>query len=246
MSEQEFDTPETAADVWERTVSNPNPITKEAVRGNDPNPEAPVIPDRVLVTGQLEELYATKEPAADPVMEKLAALEDSLVPRQEPENPAVYNEIQKLRAEIARRDQEAAEAAAAEELEARKRTIKEGFIASIDDTDDFPAIKASGFAEKVFDQLDAAQQSGEPVSEEELLSKTEAELWGLYEALHTLKSSTTSEETPASEAPQTSTPTLTPSLTAADSPVDVESVYEATKGDRRAAAAELWNNIVNR
>lgn len=245
MSEQaEFDTPETAADVWERTV-NPKPITKEDVRGNDPKPSEPVLPDRALVTGQLKDIYNdTSGPKADPMMEKLAALEDSLVPRQEPEYPEVYHEIQKLRAEIEKRDREALEAERAEELAARVRTVKEGFVASLEESEDFPAIKAAGWAEKIFDQLHAAQQAGEDVSEAELLSKTEADLWSMYEVLHAVRNPTTSQEPQASEAPQPQT-TLTPRLTATDTPQDVESIYESTRGDRRAAAAQLWNNIFN-
>lgn len=235
---------ERAKEVWESTAK-PQPITKEDVRGTDPKPDAPVIPDRALVISQLNDLYADTTPSVDPIQEKLAALEESLVPRPEPENPAVYNEIQKLRAELERRDREAIEAEQAVEREARLRTVREGFVESIESTEDFPAIKAAGFAEKVFDQLHAAQQAGEEVSEEELLSKTEADLWNLYEVLHAVRTPTTSEEAPVSQTP-TQTPTLTPSLTATDAPRDLESIYADVRGDRRAAAVEVWNNIFNR
>ena len=246
MSEEQAPSaPETAEQVWNRTAAAPA-LSKEDVRGNDPKPAAPVLPDRALVTGALKDIYKDTAPKADPIMDKLAALEESMVPRQEPEYPAVYNEIQKLRAEIERRDREAAEAAQAEEREARLRTVREGFVGSIEESEDFPAIKAAGFAEKVFDQLLAAQQAGEDVSEADLLSETEAGLWGLYEALKQVKTQTTSQEPQASEAPRTQTPTITPSLSAADSPRDVESIYEQVRGDRRAAAAELWDNIMNR
>jgi hypothetical protein len=238
-------TPESAPsaeEVWERTAAAP--ITKEDVRGEDPKPEAPSLPDRALVTGQLSELYASETKAADPIMDRLAQLEESLVPKVEPEHPEVYKEIQSLRAELARRDEEAAEAAAAEEREARKRTIREGFVEALRESEDFPAIVAAGYEEKLFEQLDAAQQAGEDISEETLLSDTEASLWSLYETLHALKNPTTSEEAAPSETPEHSTPkTLTPTLTAQDSAQDVESLLQGGV-DRKAAAAELWSRVV--
>ncbi len=242
-----------AADVWQRTMgmsspkpAAPAPITKEDVRGNDPNPEAPVIPDRALVTGKIAEILSVGAPApVDPVAERLAQLEDKLTPKAQPENPAVYKEIQALRAELAERDRLEVEQQIAEEREARMRTLREGFVAEIEESEDFPAIKAAGFAEKVFDQLHAAQLAGEDVSEAEVLSKTEADLWSLYEALSALKDPTTSEEAPVSETP-TPTPTLTPALSATDAPRDLESIYADVRGDRRAAATEVWNNIFNR
>jgi hypothetical protein len=230
--------PATAAEVWERTV---NPITKEEVRGNDPTPDAPVLPDRALVTGQLAEIYADDAPAVDPISEKLAALEESLVPKAEPEHPEVYKEIQALRAELAKRDEEAQEAERAEEREARLRTVREGFVESLRESDDFPGIVAAGFEEKVFNQIHAAQQNGEDVSEAKLLSDTEAELWQLFDVLSEVRNPTTSEEPQASEQ-QTPTPTLTPALSAADSAVSLEDMY-AGPSDRKAAAAALWESL---
>ena len=236
---------ETAEQVWQRTT-NPNPITKDDVRGSDPKPEAPVLPDRALVTGQLEEIFAQGQTHSDPLADKLAALEESLVPRQEPEHPEVYKEIQALRAELAARDEAAKQAAIEEEREARLRTVREGFVESLRESEDFPAIKAAGYEEKLFDTILAKQQAGEDVSEEELLSKTESELWGLYEALSAVKSSTTSQEPKASDAPQPQTPTLTPSLSGQDAPRTLEDIYADVRGDRKAAAAEIWDNIMNR
>ena len=173
-------TPESAADVWERTVAAP--ISKEAVRGTDPKAEAPTLPDRVLVTGQLKELFEETVPQADPISERLAALEDSLVPRPEPEHPAVYKEIVALREELAARDAAAAEAVVQEEREARLRTVKEGFVESLRESEEFTAIVAAGFEEKVFNEIYAKQQAGEEVSEETILSDTEASLWALNDA----------------------------------------------------------------
>lgn len=232
-------TPESAADVWERTVA---PISKEAVRGNDPKAEAPTVPDRVLVTGQLKELFAETAPVADPISERLAALEDSLVPRQEPEHPAAYKEIVALREELAARDAAAAEAVATEEREARLRTVKEGFVESLRESEDFTAIVAAGFEDKVFNEIYAKQEAGEEVSEETILSETEASLWALNDALNELKSPTTSQDPTPSETPQT--PTLTPNLTATDSAATIDDILKEGGGDRRAAAAELWNRTV--
>jgi len=234
-------TPESAAQVWDRTVSAP--ISKEAVRGDNPKAAeaAPVLPDRVLVTGQLEALYADSTPAADPIAERLQALEQSLVPTQEPEHPEVYKELVALREELAARDAEALEAVKTEEREARLRTVREGFVESLRESPDFPGIVAAGFEEKVFAKIHAAQQAGEEVSEETILSETETELWQMYDILHAAKSSTTSEEAPPSETP--STPTLTPSLTATDEASTVEDLI-AGGGDRKAAAAELWARTV--
>lgn len=240
-------TPESAPsaeEVWARTMGNAAPITKDDVRGDDPKPEAPSLPDRALVTGQLSELYAKTDSTPDPIMDRLAQLEESLVPKVEPEHPEVYKEIQSLRAELAKRDREAAEAVANEEREARKRTIREGFVESLRESEDFPAIVAAGYEEKLFEQLDVAQQNGEDVSEAQLLSDTEASLWSLYEVLHGLKNPTTSEEPAPSDTPEHSTPkTLTPALTAEDSARDVESILQGG-ADRKAAAAELWSRTV--
>ena len=232
-------THESAADVWERTVAAP--ISKEAVRGTDPKAEAPTLPDRVLVTGQLKELFEETVPQADPISERLAALEDSLVPRPEPEHPAVYKEIVALREELAARDAAAAEAVVQEEREARLRTVKEGFVESLRESEEFTAIVAAGFEEKVFNEIYAKQQAGEEVSEETILSDTEASLWALNDALNALKTPTTSDEAPPSETPQT--PTLTPSLTATDSAATIDDILKGG-GDRRAAAAELWERTV--
>ena len=237
---------ETAAQVWDRTM-NPNPITKEAVRGDDPAPAAPTLPDRALVTGQLNDIFAEGKTQSDPLADKLAALEDSLVPRQKPEHPEVYKEIQALRQELAQRDADAAEAVAAEERDARLRTVREGFIESLRESEDFPAIKAAGYEEKLFDIILAKQQAGEDVSEETILSEMEADLWTIYDALHAAKHpSTTSQEPTQSEPPVTQTPTLTPSLSAQDAAVTTEDIYAQANGDRRAAAVEVWNNIMNR
>lgn len=246
---------ERAADVWERTMGMsapkeqaPAPITKDDVRGNDPKPDAAVIPDRALVTGKIQEILAAGTPApVDPISERLAQLEESLTPRAQPEHPAVHKEIQALRAELAERDRVEAERVAAEQRDAQLRTVREGFVESLRESEDFPAIVAAGFEEKIFNELFAKQQAGEEVSEAELLSKTEADLWELHAVLSELKSPTTSEDTQSqSEAPKPPTPTLTPSLTATDSPQGVEDIYEASRGDRRAAAAQLWDNIMNR
>jgi len=233
----------TAEQVWEKTMS-PAPITKEDVRGEDPKAEGVTLPDRALVTGQLQALYAETNKEPDPIMERLANLEESLVPRPEPENPEVYKEIQALRAELDKRDREAAEAAAEEERDARRRTLREGFVESIRESKDFPAIVAAGYEETLFEQLDAAQRTGEAVSEEQLLSDTEASLWTLYETLHALKNPTTSEENTPSEPAKPFPPkTLTPALTAEDSARDIESILQGGS-DRKAAAAELWSRTV--
>lgn len=233
-------TPESAESVWERTVAAP--ITKDDVRGKDPKAAeaAPVIPDRALVTGQLEELYADTTPKSDPLLDRLAQLEQSLVPTPEPEHPGVHAELVKLREELAARDEAAAEAVRAEEREARLRTVREGFVESLRETDSFPGIVAAGFEEKVFEKIHAAQQSGEEVSEEKILSDTESELWALYEVLHTVKAPTQSEEPTQSEATQT--PTLTPTLTAEDNAATVEDLLSG--GDRVSAAAEVWARTV--
>lgn len=236
---------ETAAQVWERTM-NPNPITKDAVRGDDPAPAEPTLPDRALVTGQLNEIFADATPASDPLADKLAALEESLVPRQEPEHPEVYKEIQALRQELADRDAQAAQAAADEEREARLRTVREGFVESIRESEDFPAIKAAGYEEKLFDTILAKQQAGEEVSEEAILSETESDLWTLYEALHSVRNPSTTSEAPTQSEPPTQPPTLTPSLSAQDTARGTSDIYADVGNDRRAAAVEVWNNIMNR
>lgn len=225
---------------------NPNPITKEAVRGDDPTPSAPTLPDRALVTGQLNDIFAEGKTQSDPLADKLAALEDSLVPRQEPEHPEVYKEIQALRQELAQRDADAAEAAATEEREARLRTVREGFVESLRESEDFPAIKAAGYEEKLFETILAKQQAGEEVSEEAILSETESDLWTLYEALHAVRSPSTTSEAQTQSEPPTQPPTLTPSLSAQDAAVGTEDIYKNVNGDRRAAAVEVWNNIMNR
>jgi hypothetical protein len=233
-------TPESAADVWERTVS-PAPITKAAVRGDDPKPEPVGLPDRALVTGQLAELYADTTSAPDPILDRLAQLEQSLVPTAEPEHPEVYKELVKLREELAQRDLDAAEAVKTEERDSRLRTVREGFVEALRESDSFPGIVAAGFETKVFETIHAKQQAGEEVSEETILSETEAELWQMYDILHAVKSTTTSDEPTPSETPQT--PTLTPTLTATDEASSIEDLM-ANGGDRQAAAAELWARTV--
>lgn len=239
--------PPTAEQVWERTVgmapakpAAAAPITKDDVRGDDPKPEAPSLPDRALVTGQLRDIYSTGQTHSDPIADRLAALEDSLVPRPEPEHPEVYKEIQALRAELAQRDEAAKEAAIAEEREARLRTLREGFVESLRESTDFPAIVAAGFEEKVFNTINAKQLAGEDVSEETILSDTETELWQMYDLLNAVKNPTTSDEPTQSETPQT--PTLTPTLTAEDNAATVEDLLQGN--DRKAAAAELWARTV--
>jgi hypothetical protein len=232
-------TPESAADVWERTVE-PAPISKAAVRGDDPKPEPVGLPDRALVTGKLEELYAEANVVPDPIMDRLAQLEQSLIPTAEPEHPAVYKELVALREELAARDEAVAEASAAEERDSRLRTLREGFVESLRETDSFPGIVAAGFETKVFETIHAKQQAGEEVSEETILSETETELWQMYDVLHAVKSKTTSQEPTPSETPQT--PTLTPTLTATDAASNIEDLMAG--GDRKAAAAELWARTV--
>jgi len=238
---------QSAQEVWDRTMGAPAaPITKDAVRGDDPAPSESVLPDRALVTGQLNEIFGATEPAADPIADKLAALEDSLVPRQEPEHPEVYKEIQALRAELAERDAAAKEAEASEERDARLRTVREGFIEALRESEDFPAIKAAGYEEKLFDSILAKQQAGEEVSEETILSDMEASLWTIYDALHAAKHPTTTSEEPTPSEPNIQPPTLTPSLSAQDTARGLEDIYTDVGNDRKAAAVEVWNNIMNR
>lgn len=240
--------PETAAQVWERTM-NPNPITKEQVKGDDPSPEAPSLPDRALVDKQLRDFIASgnAETAPDPIAERLGALEESLVPKAQPENPAVYKEVVALREELAKRDQDAAEAVAAEEREAGLRTLRTGFIEGLREDGNFPAIVAAGLEEKVFNTVyNKLEANEEGVSYDQVASEAEADLWRLFDALSEVKNPTTSEEEEPSEAPKPQTPTITPTLTAADAPRDIESLLGGHNNDRRAAAAELWDSIQNR
>ena len=238
--------PPTAQEVWDRVSAKQTPITKEEVKGEDPKGEAPIaIPDRVLVAPELAKfLEGNLEPEANPLEERLAAIEAALTPAPEAVSFDAASEVAALRAELAEKDAEAVAVRQSEANEAQFRTFKEGIIANLRaDEEKYPGIIAAGFEDNVIATLVPLLEAKEAVSEDQVASKAEAKLRALYETLKgAYETSPPSEETTESSQEQESPTTLTPDLSAADEPVDIESLLKAGLS-HRDAAAQVWDKV---
>jgi hypothetical protein len=237
--------PETKEEAWDRMVTKTEaPITKEELRGEEP-PED-VLPDRALVAPQIEEyLKGNKEPEQDPTLSEVASLrariEELAAPK--PEEPTemqtLLDKISALEQRDIQRHQDGLEKEAQEAEEARFRTFQEGVIGNIRaEEDKYPGLIALSLEDNVFNTLVNRLQEGQHTSEDEVASKAEEELWGIYETLHAIKNKTSDDQEP-SKAPNIPT-TLTPNLTAVDEPWSLE---ESMKKGKKQAQAELWNRL---
>lgn len=237
--------PETAAEVWARTMENANPITKEDVKGEKPSESAPAV-ERTLVAPELEKLIAptlTKEPTE--LEQRLAAIEAALTPAAPaPAALDLTEEVAELKEIILTERAEKAEAVAAAEEADRYSALKEGVIANIRSAPErFPALIALDQEENVYHTLVNELKAGKSVSEDDIASQANDKLMTIYNRIHAAVTSTTepSEEPQSSDAVDTEPTTLTPTLTGTDTPQDVDSMLDSGL-DRRQAAAALWES----
>jgi hypothetical protein len=220
--------PETVQQVWERTTRVP--ITKEQVRGKDPNPEPARAPDRALITPEVVKLLqAKKAKPVDPIEERLAGIERSLAPEPPVQKLSEAQELlQTLREvrdrELRRVEQE--EQDAYEKQVAAFRSAAEQAL--VDQKEKYPGLVRANLTGKVIETLVDRIERGEVASDDEIASKAEADLRAFYLELHEVYGSPTQAKTqPSSEEtkPQTSTKTLTGSLVGGDSALSSEELY---------------------
>jgi hypothetical protein len=237
--------PETKEEAWDRMVTKTEtPITKEELRGEEP-PED-VLPDRALVAPQIEEyLKGHKEPEQDPTLSEVASLRARIeelatpTPEEPTEMQTLLDKISSLEERDLQRQQDSVDKEALEAEEARFRTFKEGVVGNIrSEEDKYPGLIALSLEDNVFNTLVNMLQEGQQTSEDEVASKAEEELWGIYETLHAIKNKHSDDQEP-SKAPNVPT-TLTPDLTAVDEPWSLE---ESMKKGKKQAQAELWNRL---
>jgi len=243
----------TAAEVWERTV-NPAPITKEEVRGEPAKAkkEKPLalVPDpaeRTLVAPKIVEALAKKTvPDPSPIEERLARIEELLVPKGEPTPPSIEAEVAELKTMFMETKQEQLDAAAQAAEDAEYSLLREGVVSNIRaDKERFPLLVGLHQEENVYHTLVAQLKDGKTVSEDDIASQAEAKLQAAFDAMREAKGDTTTKsKDPAPSKTTEPSPTLSTALSTGDGPTDVESILEKT-GDRRQAAAELWDNIMN-
>lgn len=234
----------TAAEVWERVhnaAPAPEPITKDEVKGVKPGEEPK---ERKLVAPEVQEfINKGKPPETNPLEERLARIEAALsAPTEEAPKPGLEDEVRALKQALLEKEQREEQARAEAEREQSLQTFREGVVSNIDDQPDrFPFLIALGMQTEVFNTLIARLEAGESVSEDDIASEAEAKYAEAFEKMQQARTTTKSQERPASE-PKTQ-PTLTPSLSGAEGPNDIDTIMESAKGDRRAAAAQLWNAI---
>lgn len=239
--------PESAAAVWARTMENATPITKEEVRG-DREPEPATVPDRVLVAPELTKLIEAQAAAPEPTAteSRLAAIEAALTPAAEaPPAPDLTQEVAALRDLILSDRADAAAAVEQQELDSQFTALKEGVIANIRSAPErFPALIALDQEENVYHTLVGKLKAGEAVSEDDIASEANAKLMAVYERIHSAVTGKTepSEEPQSSDAVDTDTTTLTPTLTGTDTPQSIDSLINSGLS-RREAAARVWENI---
>lgn len=238
--------PPTQEQVWERTVAKP--ISKEEVRGDRPE-EPETLPDRALVAPELAKaLEASRTPEPDPIQERLDRLE-SLLSKETNAEPLPREErlLQELEA-LKEQQQEALarqqQAEAEKEYNKKMDVLREGVISNIrSDREKFPGLVALGQEEFVFNTLVQKLQAGEQVSEDDIASEAEAQFKAVYEKLTKAYGEPTQSEEPTPSEAKPETTTLHPSLSAEDSPFDLES---AIRQDKKKAAHELWERLQNR
>lgn len=237
--------PETAAEVWARTMENAKPITKDDVRGDRPDAET-TVPDRVLVAPELAKLVAKPEPAADYALtQRLAAIEALLAPKPAAAPaPDLTQEVADLRSLLLEEREEKVQALAASERDGQLQALKEGVVANIrSDAERFPALIALDQEENVYHTLVNKLEAGESVSEDDIASEANAKLVAVYQKLHAVlggQPTEPSEDPKSSDAVDTPT-TLTPALTGADQALDVDALLNAGMA-RRELAAKIWES----
>ena len=233
--------PPTAAEVWERTMGAAKPITKEDVQGGKPVEDAP---ERVLVAPELAKLVAQPTAEVSPLEQRLAAIEAALTPAPEAAPaPDLTQEVADLRAMLLEEREEAKETAALSARDEQLSALKEGVVANIrSDAARFPALIALDQEENVYHTLVNKLEAGESVSEDDIASQANAKLVAVYEKLHAVLGNLPKSEEPTSREAVDTPQTLTPALTGADSPVDVDSLLDSGMA-RRDLAAKLWESL---
>lgn len=237
---------ETAEQVWNRIqeAKATNPITKEDVRGEKPAaPGEEPAPAREPVAPKIQQFVEKHKPAVvDPIQERLDRLEALLTkPAEEPEAPDVAAEVRNLREQLEEQKREAREAAEQNAIEAEIAALREGMVANLRaEPEKYAGLVAAGYEEYVFNTVYNEQQAGRVVSEDEVASKAEAEVYQLYLNLHEAykdKTPTSKEDTP-SEAPKTETPTLLQEHSTQDEALNIDELIE--KYGKHKAADLVW------
>jgi hypothetical protein len=239
-------TPETKEQVWERTLQTEAPITKEELRGEDHKADETILPDRALVAPEIAEYLKTvEEPETGSAISDIASLRARIeelaapLPEEPSEMQQLLERFNALEQRDLKRQQDTVEKEEEEAEQARFRTFHEGVVGNIRaEEDKYPGLIALSLEGNVSTTLINQLQDGKQVSEYDVASKAETELWELYDVLHALKTKT-SEDPEPSKAPKP-TNTLTPNLTAVDEPWSMQDAM--TKG-KKQAQAELWNRI---
>jgi len=220
--------------AWEKAT----PITKEDVRG-DVEPE-PTVADREIVAHKMAEVLKPEKAEPSPLEERLARIESALSPEPEPTKPSIEAEVAQLRQLILERETEARARVEAEEREAQINGFREGVIHNLKEAaQDFPGLTALGYEENVFNSVFEAAQAGESVSEYDVAEQAEAQLRAQYEKLHAVYGEVS--DTPVqSDEPKEQTPTLTPTLTSDESPIDIQELAKKGELSRRELAELAW------
>lgn len=243
----EVDAPETKDQVWARTARKAPPITKEELRG--PETGEPVLPDRSLVAPEITEyLQSKQEVAQDPTTEGIEALrarlEELAAPESEPptESQVLLEKITALEQRDVERDRATEQRRVEEDEQARQSAFREGVVANINaDAEVYPGLIALSLQDNVYFSLYNQLKEGKTVSEADIASKAEQDVWEIYDKLHAIKTKVSDEPT-RSVAPQTPI-TITPDLVANDESWSVKDAI--MRGDKRSAKEELWNRINN-
>jgi hypothetical protein len=202
----------------------------------------------VLVAPELSKLIAAQADAPEPTAteRRLAAIEAALTPAAEATAaPDLTQEVAALRELILSDRAETAAAVEQSELDSQYTALKEGVIANIRSAPErFPALIALDQEENVYHTLVGKLKAGEAVSEDDIASEANAKLMAVYERIHAAVTGKTepSEDPKSSDAVDTDTTTLTPTLTGTDTPQDVDSLINSGL-DRRQAAAAIWESI---
>lgn len=235
-------TPPTAAEVWEKTVSKA-PITTEDVKGDEPTEEKK---ERVLVAPEIVKALAEKTPVIpDALSDRLSAIEALLAPKTDAEPTTIEAEVADLKDIILSQQAEATKATEDAADKSRWDLLRDGVISNIRaEKERFPLLIGLHQEENVYHELRLQLSEGKTVSEDDVASKAEAKLQAAFDAMKLAQGVI---DAPPSKDPEqsetTPTPTLSPSLSSGDAPVNVDAIIAET-GDRRQAAAELWDSLL--
>jgi hypothetical protein len=241
------------AKVWEATVSktedNDAPITKKDVSGKDPDAPSDVLPDRALVAPSLREFLKAKAPViTNPIVEQADRLEQALTAIQTPApepmsfEDTILSKIEGLEQGMQERAQKEADDKAKAEYDNEINTFRTRIVKSIQDRkEDFPALIALGREEAVVNELLAAAERDEELSEVDVASEIEKGLWTMYENMSPLSDTKSKDKTKPSAKQTTTSPTKDD---IPDPPVKVDDFALHTAQGKKAAQEALWNNII--